>query len=356
MYPGYNAGRIAREAERILAERGVSGRGGKVTERWVQYIRRTPDVQNPADTGADTPPSVVMDSGIRTCSRHPGYDPTKKPKNDCPICLTLHEIENMRGQNQFLKRQLDQVVSKTPGNAVIAGDSRVKIGFVTDTHFGSLFDDIESVNTAYTIFEQEGITTVLHAGDICDGEKMFRGHEYEIRIHGADNQIAYVCENYPAIPGITTQFITGNHDLSFYKHAGIDIGAQIAARREDLIYLGQDEANITFQSEHGKCLVRLNHPGGGSAYALSYHGQKYIESLTGGEKPNIILTGHYHKAELMPSYRNICAVQGGTLQYQTRFMRNKNLAAHKGFWIIEFNIDADNMISRFRGEFYALYA
>lgn len=356
MYPGYSASRIAREAERILAERGAEGREGQVTDRWVAYIKKSPQMQNPADTEADNKPSVVTDNGSHSCSRHPGYDPSKPPKTDCPVCKLLHEIASMRGRNTFLQRQLDQVISKQPGKAVISGDSRVRIGFVTDTHLGSLFDDLESIHTAYKIFEQEGISTVLHAGDICDGEKMFRGHEYEIKIHGADNQVAYTVENYPSITGITTQFITGNHDLSFYKHAGIDIGSQIAAKRDDLIYLGQDEADVTFQSERGSCKVRLNHPGGGSAYALSYHSQKYIESLTGGEKPNIILTGHYHKAELMPSYRNICSVQGGTLQYQTRFMRNKNLAAHKGFWIIEFNIDADNMISRFRGEFYALYA
>lgn len=356
MYPGYNAARISREAERILADRGAAGRNAQVTERWVNYIMKTPHIQNPADTQADIPPSVVEGDGIHSCSRHPNYDPTKKPKTDCPVCQILYEMESIRGRNQFLQRQLEQVISKTPGKAVISGDARVRIGFVTDTHLGSLFDDLEALNTAYKIFEQEGITTVLHAGDICDGEKMFRGHEYEIKIHGADNQVSYTVENYPAIPGITTQFITGNHDLSFYKHAGIDIGSQIAARRNDMVYLGQDEADVTFLSGRGSCKVRLNHPGGGSAYATSYKIQKYIESLTGGEKPNIVLTGHYHKSEMLPSYRNICAVQGGTLQYQTRFMRSKNLAAHKGFWIIEFNIDSDNMISRFRGEFYALYA
>jgi hypothetical protein len=62
------------------------------------------------------------------------------------------------------------------------------------------------------------------------------------------------------------------------------------------------------------------HPGGGSAYALSYSIQKIIESLEGGEKPAVGLYGHYHKL-WAGNIRNVWCVQTGCQEDQTPFMR-----------------------------------
>jgi len=79
----------------------------------------------------------------------------------------------------------------------------------------------------YDIFQQEGIETVYHAGDITEGVNMRRGHEYEVFKHGTDEQQQYVIDNYPKRKGIITKFITGNHDHSGIKAAGHDIGYPI---------------------------------------------------------------------------------------------------------------------------------
>ena len=47
-----------------------------------------------------------------------------------------------------------------------------------------------------------------------------------------------------------------------------------------------------------KCDMDLVHPIDGSAYALSYSGQKYCDSLSGGEKPKIIAMGHHHNSSI----------------------------------------------------------
>lgn len=183
---------------------------------------------------------------------------------------------------------------------------------------------------------------------------MFRGQEYEIYAHGADAQVAEVIKKYPVCLGMKTYFISGSHDLSFFKSAGTDIGDRISAIRSDLVYLGREEADILIG---GKNLARLRlfHPGGGTAYAISYHSQKYIESLSGGQKPNIVCIGHYHKSEMMPCYRNVFSVQTGCIQSQTPYMRRKKLAAHMGFWILEFTISKPQFVSRFKAEFFAVY-
>jgi len=230
----------------------------------------------------------------------------------------------------------------------------LRFGVLSDTHIGSLYFNRALLHMAYKTFKKEGITSVYHCGDICDGESMYRVQEYELYAHGADKQVKEVIEKYPKFDGIKTFFITGNHDLSFYKKSGIDIGEHIAMHRKDLIYLGQEEMDIALKrSGHPK--IRLSHPGKGTSYALSYHAQKYVESLSGGQKPDAVFIGHFHKAEHIPCLRNIQVIQAGAIQRQTPFMRNRNLAAHQGFWIIDMWLGKNDQPKRFRGEFFPYY-
>jgi hypothetical protein len=79
-----------------------------------------------------------------------------------------------------------------------------------------------------------------------------------------------------------------------------------------------------------------------------------IESFTGGTKPNILAIGHFHKAEVLPLIRNITAIQTGTTQSQTPFMRRNSLAAHLGGWIAEFHVNNKEIV-RMKTEFFPFY-
>ena len=171
---------------------------------------------------------------------------------------------------------------------------------------------------------------------------------------GVSNQANYTIKHYPKFSGITTYFITGNHDLSFYKRAQIDIGEMISQKRPDLIYLGQEQADVRIGSKGKTVVMRLMHPGKGTSYAISYKSQKIAESLSGGEKPSILVIGHYHKAEYI-FYRNIHIIQAGTLEDQTSFMQRNFISAHRGFWIVEMKVPKVNDISRFKTEFIPFY-
>jgi hypothetical protein len=107
------------------------------------------------------------------------------------------------------------------------------------------------------------------------------------------------------------------------------------AGRTDWVDLGYMEAHVKLTNYNtGKSsLMSVVHPGGGSAYALSYSIQKIIESLEGGEKPAVGLYGHYHKL-WSGNIRNVWVVQTGTTEDQTPFMRKKRLEAHVGGTLI----------------------
>lgn len=231
------------------------------------------------------------------------------------------------------------------------GDQTIRFAIMGDTQIGSKYAQLTYLHQFYDLCAQEGITDVYHTGDITDGLKMRVGHEYELYEVSADEMRDDVILNYPKRDGITTHFITGNHDASIYKHVGYDIGRAIGQLRPDMEYLGRDCAVINLTP---KCTLELRHPWDGTAYALSYKMQKMIEAMESDSKPNILAVGHYHKAEYI-FYRNVHALQTGCYQGQTPFTRGKGISVHMGGWLVTIRVDENGYIKRFQPEFVPCY-
>lgn len=161
-----------------------------------------------------------------------------------------------------------------------------------------------------------------------------------------------VIANYPKRAGITTHFITGNHDASLYKHVGYDIGMAISRERSDMVYLGRDCAVVDLTPN---CSLELRHPWDGTAYAISYKIQKMIEAMESDSKPKILAVGHYHKQEQL-FYRNVHAFQTGCFQGQTPFTRGKGISVALGGWIVTIKVDDAGTIKRIIPEFIPFYS
>jgi hypothetical protein len=236
----------------------------------------------------------------------------------------------------------------------------LKFGFSSDNHMCNN-NSREDVNELlYDIFADEGIKTVFNGGNMIDGEHHF--NKNEIFVRGCTNQLKYCAEHYPHRKGITTRFVAGDdHEGWYVQREGINVGEYLVKHRKDLKmndfeYLGYGEADILL-SEPGQpheSWLRVVHPGGGTAYALSYTMQKLVESYQGGEKPTIILAGHYHKLDYSFP-REVHAVQMGTTCDQTLFMRKKKIQAMVGGGIIEARRAADGSINRVKVEFITFY-
>ena len=231
------------------------------------------------------------------------------------------------------------------------GTETLRFAIMGDTQLGSKYTQLTYLHNFYDLCAKEGITDVYHTGDITEGLKMRPGHEYELYLTAADEMLEDVVKNYPKRDGITTHFITGNHDASIYKHVGYDIGYAIARDRLDMKYLGRDCAVINLTPN---CTLELRHPWDGTAYALSYKPQKMIEAMEADSKPNILAIGHYHKAEYL-FYRNVHALQTGCFQGQTPFTRGKGISIHMGGWIVTIRVDKDGYIQGFAPEFVPYY-
>lgn len=233
-----------------------------------------------------------------------------------------------------------------------------KFGVVADNHLNSKFERLDVLNALYDIYEKEGIKDVYNGGNWVDGECRF--NKFDIINHGITDQINYFVEKYPQRKGIITHFVAGDdHEGWWVQRERIDIGRymEMVAKengRNDLKYLGYVEYDIELHQKEGKAIMRIMHGGGGTAYALSYTPQKMVESFQGGEKPNILILGHYHKADYL-YYRDVHIVQAGCTEDQTTFMRKKKIQAALGGWIIEFTQSKDGAITRFKSEWIPFF-
>ena len=232
------------------------------------------------------------------------------------------------------------------------GTKIIKIAIMGDTQIGSKYTQLTYLHEFYNLCEKEGVKDVYHTGDITDGLKMRVGHEYELYRVSADDMRDDVIKNYPKKDGITTHFISGNHDASIYKQVGYDICQAIANARPDMKYLGRDCAVVNLTPN---CTLELRHPWDGTAYALSYKPQKMIESMESDSKPNILAIGHYHKAEYL-FYRNVHCLQTACFQAQTPFTRGKGISTHLGGWIVKIRVDSEGTIQSFAPEFVPFYS
>ncbi len=224
--------------------------------------------------------------------------------------------------------------------------NHVKIALISDTHIGSKKQQLTYLRDFYYLCADEGVEAVYHSGDIFAGNgKVYRGQEYEIFINGLDECVDYFCEHYPDV-GIPTRFITGNHDLSWFKSQGLDIGNQIAIRRKDMEYLGQMGAYVEIAVPGGSSpgpRMYLIHPDGGLSYARSYKPQKIVEGFASENKPNITSIGHYHVSGYF-DIRNVHVFLSGCFEAQTGYLKRKTLMPDIGAWILDLEITDDNSI------------
>jgi hypothetical protein len=324
----------------------------------------------PADLTLNRKPTTEDDikTGIKKLFKKKDIHTLESLSNhfDIGIGKVKNLMDDLISQGHNFKIESGQVLFS---NVIPKSDSKIldvkkmstgfyRFGALGDTHLGSKYERMDVLNGLYKIFQEEGIKDVYHTGNYIDGEARFNKHD--LIVHGLDNQINYFLENYPQLKGINTHYITGDdHEGWYTQREGINVGKYTQqkaedAGRKDLHFLGHMEGDIILKAPKGQTIVRVLHPGGGSSYAISYTSQKIVESYTGGEKPDILLDGHYHKAGY--NYiRGVHVVQTGCTQDQTPFMRKKRLAAHLGGWIIEFAVDNQGAVTRFKKEFIPFY-
>ena len=223
----------------------------------------------------------------------------------------------------------------TPKKPAVSFDGEVvTIGLMTDTHIGSKYTDDYNITRAFEIFADNNVDMICHCGDVFEGMSNRTGHVYECTEIGYAAQLGRGKDIFSEWTDTDIYMIDGNHDRWFAQSVGAHIVSDLCDSQDNLIFLGHDEGDIDV---NGAC-VRLWHGLDASSYAISYRIQKLVESFTGGNKPNVLLLGHVHKAGYIFD-RHVHCISAGCIQSQSKWMRGKRIAAHTGFWIVSLTIN-----------------
>lgn len=115
-------------------------------------------------------------------------------------------------------------------------DNEFKFIVISDTHFGSVFENIEYLDFVYEYASINNIKYILHAGDLIEGSYDNYGRcksEYST----IDSQINHVLKDFCYDDNIKNMILLANHDVYSIYHYGIDI-APILEERKDFEILG----------------------------------------------------------------------------------------------------------------------
>lgn len=205
---------------------------------------------------------------------------------------------------------------------------------IGDTHQGSKAHNNEWLQKYYDVCQERGVKTVLHAWDLADGANVYKGHTFELTHHWADEQAKNIVENYPKREGITTEFITWNHDESLLQLAWYDIWKYIDKMREDMNYHWFYNARVVLNGID----IEMQHGGWSNSYAWSYKPQKYLENANPKDQPNVFLLWHYHTALYM-FYRKIHTFMVWAFQWETNLTKRFKLWNTQWWWIVEVWLD-----------------
>lgn len=233
---------------------------------------------------------------------------------------------------------------------VITFDSEeICIGFCTDTHMGAKHF-LEHYWTAFLEeCDKQGVDMILHGGDLIEGMSNRPDQVYSLDYIGYSAQMDYATELL-SMTSTPIKIIDGNHDRWGIKSGGILAVKDVASRLDHVEFLGHDMGSVSI---NGTEWMMVHGEDAGGSYAYSYRAQKIVEAFKGGYKPNVLFTGHDHKAfYIFP--RNVHTVGGGALCTQSAWMRSTRKENHDGFWIIRAGI-ADNEIKWFAPRFYPFY-
>lgn len=273
--------------------------GSTVTDLDGHVVHGTPRVAPPVPPAAPAPPADRFARLVEACRRPVEFAALCDALDVSPArCLALVDEARVAGYQVSTNAGVVGMRQAEPDERVrdvvppIVGERQV-VGVISDTHLGSKYCLRPQLRDFVEYAYARGVRRILHPGDVLDG--CYRHGLWEVSHSGLDAQAADLLETLPALPGLTYHAITGNHDATFTDASGLDVGTYLESLfakngRRDLHFYGNRGAFLRVQG----AVFHLWHPRSGGAYARSYPLQKQIEKYAPGEKPDVLLAGHWH--------------------------------------------------------------
>ena len=167
-------------------------------------------------------------------------------------------------------------------------DDNFKFIVISDTHFGSKYENFDYLKEVYDYALSHGIKYIFHAGDLIEGSYAnYRRCKRKYMNIGA--QINHVIEDYPYDESVTNIMLLGNHDSFPIVVSGFDVSDSLKERKDFVItgyrtsYIKTKEEYISLKHEISRLLnevedstVLLNFFGHSHQYKCFFDGKYAI--------------------------------------------------------------------------------
>lgn len=151
----------------------------------------------------------------------------------------------------------------------------LKIMLISDTHLGSVKENIEALNLIYDYCIQQNINIIINGGDLINGSFGSKN-----KYNTFEKQIEHLLHDYPFDKNILNFTCLGNHDIDSLRKEGINIASIIQNNRHDLVIIGYNEGVINIKNEY----ICVRHPVPGLKHSPN--------------DPPLLLKGHSHKTKI----------------------------------------------------------
>ena len=264
--------------------------------------------------------------------------------NEYEVLALIRELRQL-GINIVTQQRDDGIYMYNQGEKELVDDhsyqfftdeeNEFKFVAISDTRFGSKSQQLSILNDIYLKANSLGFNNVILCGNITEGLYPLN-HIYSETNFLDDTlrQVDYITNNYPAIEGMTTYFITGAKDEKHLQSHKINIGKRIELARSDMVYLGNGSCNVMID----KARMFVFNPKLIKTYTVSYRQQQQIDSFRSEDKPDILLYGGLLQMEKF-TYRNVACISVPSVCATTREMSDKRHSNTIGAWYITVTTD-----------------
>ena len=206
---------------------------------------------------------------------------------------------------------------------------------ISDTRFGSKYQQLSILNDIYEKAYELGYKNVFLCGNITNGLYDISDVYCETSfLDDTQRQIDYIQEHYPKVSGMKTYLVNGKTDSKHLKKNITSVGKKLAEVRDDFIYLGNVSANVMID----KTFMQILAANLGKTYTVSYRAQQQIDSYRSEDKPDILLIGGYLQMEKF-TYRGVSCISVPSVCATTRKMNDKRYSNVVGAWYVTVKTD-----------------
>ena len=256
-----------------------------------------------------------MKEGLVDFTKEDKYLVNKLYEEGC----SLKEISEITGlsyyETLFLLRHLvEQLEIEKLVSCETIQDSELLI--ISDTHLGSIYENIDYIKEVYQYAKKNHIQTILHGGDFI--QSTISNVKQELL--DEKKQLEYAIKVYPYQEDIKNYILLGNHDYNTLKKG--EVYFDILKEREDFVFLGFKRAYLTWQNKlisvcHQTKKYLLPIPSvdnflnlKGHSHRLSHHKEKSVDIPTLSDdiffhkkaRPGFLVGTMDHKSLELDSY------------------------------------------------------